>query len=103
LFGLPGVALTKNVRATPGYFIEPAPGFFSSERSCAAKKRLCCFEPTCMFNAFSFAVGFFSNEQLCFVVTHSGEENRLNTSETKYLTKVLLILFLLEGQPKSPC
>jgi hypothetical protein len=56
-----------------------------------------------MFNTFSFAVGFFSSEQLCFVVTHSGEENRLNTSETKYLTKVLLFPFLLEGQPKSPC
>jgi hypothetical protein len=45
LLGLPGVALTKNVRATPGYFIEPrwgsclangcAPGFYSSERLCS--------------------------------------------------------------------
>jgi hypothetical protein len=37
LLGLPGVALTKDVRATPGYFIEPALGFSFSEHSCAAK------------------------------------------------------------------
>jgi hypothetical protein len=36
---LPGVALTKSVRLTPGYFIEPAPGFFFSEQLCSAVKR----------------------------------------------------------------
>jgi hypothetical protein len=72
---LPGVALTKNVRATPGYFIELAPGFFSSERSCAAKKRLCSIEST---------TGFFSSEQLWSAVKRSGEKNNLNTSETEF-------------------